>query len=230
MNVLYTLTKNLYPYLRWSIESLLEHNKNVKLFILAEDDELPFEIPCKHEIINVSGQKYFGPDCVNAKSQFTYMAMIRVCLSEILKVNKVISLDVDTVICDSIEPIWDIDLKGKWIAWCPEHRGSFKPYGPRYYNLGVSVMNLQQLRKDGFTEKAVKMLNEEFLPYIDQDVFNKLAVPDKTVDIDVRYNESFCCGETQNPAIVHYAGFRDWYYNGTIPRISYLNKYKYKEV
>lgn len=226
MNVFYGATRNLYPYLKWSICSLLEHNENVKIFVFAEDDRIPLEIPCEHKVINVSGQKYFGQDCPNINSQFTYMAMMRVCLPEILKVDKLISLDVDTVICDSLEPLWNVDLTGKWVGWCKEYLGQYKPFGSSYYNCGVSVLNLEQMRQDHYTEAAVDLLNRNRFPYTDQCVMNLLAVPDKTVDIDVRYNESFCCGSTDKPAIVHYAGVSNWYENRTMPRHEFLDKYR----
>ena len=59
MNVIYSGTRNLYPAMRGAILSLLEHNPDAKVYVLAEDDDLPFEIPSEHEIINVSGQGYF---------------------------------------------------------------------------------------------------------------------------------------------------------------------------
>ena len=225
MNVYYGATRNLYPYLQGAIRSLLDHNRNVKLYICAEDDELPFEIPCEHRIINVAEQTWFGPDCPNRASQFTYMAMMRVCLPELIKAEKIITLDVDTIVCDSLEPLWNTDVAGKWVAMCPEHRGRFKPFGPLYYNFGVALLNLKQMRKDNVQEMAVAVLNKIRLPYTDQCVMNLLAVPDRTVDIDVRFNESFCCGYTDNPAIVHYAGVPDWYENRTIFRWEYLAKY-----
>ena len=229
MNVLYAATRNLYPYLKGAIRSLLDHNKVTKLYVFAEDDALPFEIPCKHEVINVSGQQYFKPDGPNMNSVFTYMAMMRVCAPDLIKANKVIWLDVDTVVCDSLKPLWDIDLKGKWIAWCPERFGTYKPFGPMYYNSGVCVLNLAQMKKDKVTETAVEMLNRMKLWCTDQDAMNILTSPDKMVEIDVRYNESFCCGQTQNPAVVHYAGHQDWYENKAIFRWEYLAKYQDQE-
>ena len=226
MNVYYGLTRNLYPYLKWSITSLLEHNEDVRLFIFAEDEELPFGIPCEHKVFNVSNQTYYGASCRNLHSRFTYMPMLRVCLPELLDIDKVISLDVDTIICDSLKPLWDIDLTDKWIAWCAEHRGNYNPFNQKYYNSGVAVLNLDQMRKDDVTKKAVELLNYQYFPYTDQDVMNLYAVPQKTVDIDVRFNESFCCGKTDNPAIVHYAGIGDWYRNETMYRHEYLDKYK----
>lgn len=226
MNVIYAASRNYYPYLRWAINSLLEFNKNCTVYVIAEDDELPFEFPTKVKVTNVSNQEYFGPRCPNIQTQFTYLSLMRVCTPELIKANKVIQLDVDTIVCDSLEPLWNIDLKGKWVGWCPEHRGTYKPYGPLYYNFGVAVLNLAQMRKDGATEQMVQLLNSRYCRYIDQDAMNLLALPDKSVDIDVRFNECFCCGETDNPAIVHYAGRSDWHSNQNIHRVEYLNRIK----
>ena len=225
MIVYYGATRNLYPYLQGAIRSLLDHNDVSKLYIAAEDDKLPFEILCEHEVLNVSGQQYYKSNCPNLNSQFTYMAMMRACLPELIQEDKVLVLDVDTIVCDSLEPIWDIDLTGNWLAWCPEHFGNYKPYGPQYYNIGVAVMNLEQMRRDGFTDTAVALLNKIPFRYTDQCVFNILAVPNHSVDIDIRYNESFCCGFTDNPAVVHFAGFRNWYENRQMYRWEYLEKY-----
>ena len=226
MRVLYAATRNLYPYLQGAIRSLLDHNEVTKLYIFAEDDELPYEIPCDHKIINVSGQKYFKPDGPNMNSIFTYMAMMRICAPELIRANKVIWLDVDTIVCDSLEPLWDIDMTGKWIAWCPERFNNYRPYGPMYYNIGVCVMNLAQMRKDNVTKIAVDLLNTEKFWCTDQCVMNRITPNDKMVEIDIRYNESFCCGYTDNPAIVHYAGVRRWYEGNNVYRWEYRKKYE----
>lgn len=226
MNICYSLSRNLYPYLEGAIRSVLDHNRDVKIYVLAEDDELPFVIPCEHEIINVSGQTYFPPENQNCRSQFTYMAMLRVATPELIPEDRVIQLDIDTICCDSLQPIWDIDLNGKWIAWCPEYLGQYRPFGPKYYNFGVAVLNLQQLRQDNAPAFMVRELNRFLYNFLDQDVMNRFAVPDKTVDMPVRFNESFCCGITEHPAIVHYAGYPDWFRNPATPRWEYLAKYR----
>ena len=228
MIVLYAATRNLYPYLKGAIRSLLDHNKDVKLFIFAEDDKLPYELPCEHEIINDANQTYFPQNSPNMRSIFTYMAMMRICSPEILDdVDKVIWLDVDTIVCDSIAPLWEIPLEGKWIAWCREWCGSHRPFGNLpYYNIGVCVLNLKQMREDGVTKACVDELNTNRYWCTDQDVMNLITPREKMADIPVRYNESFCCGETLNPAIVHYAGIPNWYERTNMNRVEYLDKYR----
>lgn len=226
INVVYSLTRNLYPHLRGAIRSLLAHNRNVKIYIFAEDNELPFEIPCEHQILNMSDQTVFPPDNPNMRSQFTYMAMLRVCTAELIPEDKIIQLDIDTLVCDSLTPIWELDLTGKWLAWCPEYLGHWRPYERTYYNFGVAVLNLAQLRRDNVAEFMVKELNSFPYRFLDQDVMNRYAVPDRCVDLPVRFNECFCCGQTDSPAIVHYAGYPDWYKNQSVPRSEYLELYR----
>lgn len=225
INVVYSLTRNLYPYLMGAIRSLLDHNDDVMIYVMAEDDELPFEIPCPHEILNMSGQTFFPADGPNMKNGFTYMAMLRAATPLLIPEDRAIQLDIDTIVCDSLRPIWEMDLSDKWIAWCPETFGKWKPFGPKYYNFGVAVLNLRQLREDNAPAYMIRTLNTVQVPFIDQDIMNMFAVPEKSVDLPVRYNESFCCGQTENPAIVHFAGFPDWATNPDTPRWEYRARY-----
>lgn len=227
MIIVYALTENLYPYFRPTLTSLFEHNDPEKIYILAESETLPYDLPDVCEVINVSGQEHFPKDGANASTIYTYMAMMRVCYTELLPdADKVIQLDIDTIICDSLQPLWDIDLTGKWFAACPEYLTTYNPWQKeKYYNIGVCVFNLKQMREDNAMPRMIKMLNEQQLSCVEQDTLNYFAVPDKVVDIPVRYNESFCCGYTDDPAVVHYAGCRDWYRNAAIKRFNYLEKY-----
>ena len=226
IKVIYSGTRNLYPAMRGAILSLREHNPDAKVYVLAEDDELPFTIPGEHEVINISGQQWFPPDNPNMKSQFTYMAMCRACTADLIPDGRVIQLDVDTIVCDSLEPIWDVDLTGKWLAWCPERWGQWKPFGPTYYNFGVAVLNLEQMRKDNATQLLVELMNTHQVTYIDQDAMNYYAGQGLSVALPARYNDSFCCGYTENPAIVHFAGFPNWYDVDQAPRWWLREKYK----
>ena len=139
--------------------------------------------------------------------------------------QRAIQLDVDTIVCDDLEPIWEIDLEGKWIAWAPEIFGQWRPFGPDYYNFGVAVLNLEQLRRDRAAFYMIRALNCGKVPFLDQDIMNMFAVPEKSVAMPSRYNESFCCGQSENPAIVHYAGYPDWMTNPETPRREYLERY-----
>lgn len=224
MNIVYAMTKNVYEWILPSLRSLKETNPKAKVFILCEDDHID-GLPMDCEFINVSGQQYFPEWGVNYNNSFTYINLLKVCYPEILKVNKVIHLDIDTIICDSLEDFWKIPLDGKWIAAVPEYRGRYKPFGDTYYNMGVALLNLQQMRKDGAVAQMVEYLNTVKQPYADQDAWHKFGLPDKFEAAPLRYNENTITGMTDDPAIVHYCGYTHWYKNPMLPRAEYQMKY-----
>lgn len=225
MNVVYAMTRNFYHKILPSLRSLIEFNPKAKVFILAEDDTVP-DLPCKATVINVSGQTTFLPDSVNYGNQFSYINLLKVCYPSLLSVNKVIHLDLDTIVCESLEPMWKTDLAGKWAAAVPEYTGHYRPFGPVYYNMGVALLNLAQLRKDNAEERMVEYLNAVKQPWADQDAWHKYGIPeDKFVPLDVRYNENMMTGYTDDPAIVHYCAISDWYENRGIKYREYLDRY-----
>lgn len=225
MNIVYAATHDFYEKLVPSIKSLLEHNPKANIYVVAEDDSIgiPFDV----KVINIKEQTWFTPEnCVNYHNMFTYINLLKVCYASLLKVNKVIHLDADTIICDSLEPLWKTDLTGKWVAACPEYTGRYKPFGQTYYNMGVAVINLQQMRKDGIEQWMVNYLNTVPQLYADQDAWNKYGLEqDKFVPFPVRYNENFATGYTDNPAIVHFCGVGNWWNNPYMFRAEYLGKY-----
>lgn len=227
MNVVYALTRNVYDWILPSLKSLAETNPKARVFILCEDDELPFELPIDAEIINVSGQEYFPNIGLNRNKDFGgYINHLKVCYSSILPVNKVIHLDIDTIICDSLEGLWKTDVSGKWFAAVPEKQTWYRPFGDKYYNMGVALFNLVQLRKDKIQDTMIKYLMTSNQPYADQNAWNKFGwEQDKAQVLDLRYNESRVTGKTENPAIVHYCSYPDWWTNKKIPRRGYLEKY-----
>ena len=227
MNIVTAMTRNVYEWCVPFFKSLAEHEPKARVFILCEDDSFPVELPLKVETINVSDQKFFPKTGVNYNNAFTYINLLKVCYADILPVNKVIHLDIDTIINDSLEPMWKTDVTGKWVAAVPEYKGRYKPFGNMYYNMGVALINLQQIRKDKIQPAMVEYLNTVRQPYADQDAWNLYGLEqDKFVPLDIRYNESFATGQTDNPAIVHYCGIRDWFTTRAMYRIDYLDRYR----
>ena len=229
MRIVYAMTRNLYPCFHPTLRSLMEHNDPERVYIMAEDDDLPYPLPDACRVVNVTDwRRILSPSSPNKRSIFTYMAMLRAAYTEIFPDDdKLLQLDIDTIICDDLNPLWDTDLTGKWFGAVREWEGHYRPFGtPQYYNVGVCLYNLAELRKDGVTEQVLNLINTVFYNCTEQDAFNALAVPaGKVVDLPVRFNESFCCGRTDNPAIVHYAGYSDWWTRKDMPRREYLEKY-----
>lgn len=227
MNIVYALTRNVYKWILPSIRSLAAHNPRAKVFILAEDDAMPFDLPMRAEVINISSQGFFPEIAAHRREAFGgYINHLKVCYPSILPVNKVIHLDIDTIVCDTLEELWNTDVAGKWFAAVPERQTWYRPFGGRYYNMGVALINLAQMRKD----KAPPMMAEYLLasdqPFADQNAWNKFGSElDKAAVLGLRFNESMVTGKTDNPAVVHYCAIPDWWTNRFMDRRGYLDKY-----
>lgn len=223
MNVVYSLTRNVYDWLFPSIRSLAKYNPSARVFILAEDDQLPFDLPIKAEVINISGQKYF-PDIAEHRSEAFggYINQLKIWYSDLLPVNKVIHLDIDTIICDKLDGLWKTDINGKWFAAVPESQTWYRPFGDKYFNMGVALFNLMQIRKDKKQQEMTDFLLTTNQPYADQNAWNKYG---KAAILDLRYNESKVTGKTDNPAIVHFCAIPDWWTNKKMFRREYLEGY-----
>lgn len=228
MNIVYALTRNVYSWILPSIRSLAEHNPKAQIYILCEDDALPFDLPIKARIVNVSSQRYFPEIGAHRTEAFGgYINHLKVYYPEILLCEKVIHLDIDTIICDSLETLWETDVDGKWFAAVPERQTWYRPYGPVYYNMGVALINLHQMRLDNIASVMGEYLLTADRPFADQDAWNRFGTEhDKACAINVRFNESRVTGKTDDPAIVHYCATPDWWTNRTMDRVEYLDKYR----
>ena len=237
---IYSGSRNLYRHMETAAKSLTANSSVDKIYFLIEDADYPGELPDLIETIDVSDQGWFAPHGPNMKTQFTYMALMRVCYAKLLpEEEKVLQLDVDTVCVSDVDPLFAMDLGEAWFAAVREparyagkgdsiRRTDYKPWGERYYNIGVAMFNLKQIRKDGIDNLLIHALNTEKLPYIDQDAWCKYG-NDRAIDLGTRWNECMCTGYTDDPAIVHYAGHANgWIDPGYIwcPRLEHVRRYR----
>lgn len=89
----------------------------------------------------------------------------RVFLPELLPdVEHVLYLDADVIAVDDLGPLWETDLGDRWVAAVTNvfqldhlHRPWELGIDPReYFNSGVLLMNLEQMRRDGRGEALVE--------------------------------------------------------------------------
>lgn len=222
----YTGTRNLYEHMIPAMKSLLINSPVDRIYLMIEDDRFPFPVPDCVEVINLNDHMLFH-DGPNMTTQFTPYCMMRAATAKLLpkELDRVLQLDVDTLVEDSLEDLWKEDLTGKYFGAVQEYLGTFKPYGPIYYNCGVMLLNLEEIRRSDIEDRMIELLKTEKLPYIDQNAWNKLGV-DKALPLPVRYNETFCTGTTERPAIVHFAGYKNWTTNAGMPRAGRLRTYR----
>jgi lipopolysaccharide biosynthesis glycosyltransferase len=229
--VVYSGTRNLYEHMETACKSLVANSQVDRVILLLEDDKFPYEVPSFVETKNVSKQGYFAPDGANWNTPYTYMSLMRVTYSKLFpELPKILQLDVDTIVTDDLSPLWDLDLTGCYFAAVEEKLGTWGPkdFGmDKYYNIGVAMFNLDEIREDGVDDDLIRYLNKKRFKYIDQDAWNFVGEA-KCMGLSARYNEAFCTGYTDNPAVVHYASgnIRTWWDDMRIPRLEYYKHYK----
>ena len=207
----YCGTRNLYKQMMHAAKSLLMYSNVEKIYFLIEDDIFPYELPAEIECKNLNNQTFFRPDGPNYNENLglTYMVLIRAALSKIFPdLDKILTLDVDTLVRDNISHMWDIDLDGYYLAATREEDLS-KQEKRDYINMGMAMFNLKKLREDHMDDKIIAALDKYFYRYNEQDCINDFC-EGKILILPSDYN---CCWQAKRPnheRIMHFAGVGDW--------------------
>lgn len=217
--VVYAGTRNLYNKMLPAIRSLLLNTHVDKVYLLIEDNEFPYPLPPEVQIMNVVNQRYIEKISPNLNNKWGYMVLLRAAYADIFwQYDKILSLDVDTIVVDDISGLWDIDLEDNYLAAVkqPEHsQGGKDMWLPLYVNLGVAMYNLKKLR-DGTSGKLCKRLNYQYYTLSQQDCFNR-ALQEKIKELPPEYNNTKYFKQfnittpTENPKIIHYAAIENWW-------------------
>jgi len=152
-------------------KSLMVNSSVDKIYFIIENNKFPYLLPECIECINVKDQKYFAPDGPNFKNNLTYMVLMRTALSKILpNEDLVLSLDVDTIVDDNIDELWEVDIGNNYVAAVREpirSTGSFI-----YINFGVCLLNLKALRESKKDNEIIYCLNHFHYRDNEQDCCN----------------------------------------------------------
>ena len=223
----YCGTRNIYEDMLTSAKSLVANSSVDHVWFIIEDDKFPYELPPFVHTVNVKNQQWFKADNPNMTSQFTYMAMMRIALCHVLPdVDKVLSLDADTVVLQNADGLWDTPLDGCYLAASEEwHRTRD---GLQYCNFGVVLYNLDMLR-DGKADECIEVLNKRKYSWVEQDVGNYLC-QGRIAPLPKRYNSCWWTDKNApNPAIKHYAGIKrhNWINE---PEVAYYRSLNWNDV
>lgn len=166
----YAGTRNLYPHMVTAAKSLLYHDGADHVFFLAEDDDIGIDMPSCITIRNVSNQTWFLPSSPNFNSHWSYMVLLRAAYTKIFpQYDRILSLDVDTIVNRNIDDLWNTDVSGYYLAAVLERH-----VNSQGWNAGVMLLNLNELR-DGTDDQIISLINSQFLSYNEQDAFNQLC-------------------------------------------------------
>lgn len=203
----YAGTRNIYKNMVTAAKSLLNHTRMDRVWFLIEDDAFPEELPDVIRVKNVSGQQWFSKDGTNAGKRWTYMAMMRLALPELFpEEDRVLWLDVDTIVRKDIGPLFDTDLEGCYVGAAEEPIRSKEAL--KYFNSGVMLMDLNKLR-DGKAREMIDLVNAREMDFPDQDAINERC-RGKIKPIDPYYNSNIWIVQVEDPAIRHFAADRHY--------------------
>ena len=193
-------------------KSLLIHSNVEQIYLLIEDDEFPFELPPEVTTINISNQQYFPSTGPNFRSRFTYMALIRAALTKVFPtLDKILSLDVDTIVNENISELWDIDLSNYYFAACREPDAALSTDDYLTINAGVMMINLNKLRTDKKDDEIINALNTKYYKFDMQDAYPEFCQGSiLTLPPDYNVNDYTEYKNAHYRKIIHYAGIKDW--------------------
>ena len=136
------------------------------------------------------------------------MVLIRAALSKVFpKLDKILSLDVDTIVNEDISDIWDTPLKDYYLAAVREPAKSTKDH--LYINMGVALLNLKKLRKDKKDNEIINALNTIHYDYNEQDCINEKC-QGAIYELSPDYNVTNYTVEAKHRKIIHYAAIKGW--------------------
>ena len=200
----YSGTRNIYQRMLTAAKSLLIYSNVEKIYFLIEDDTFPYELPQEIECINISNQTYFPSDGPNFNNVCTYMVLIRAAYTKIFPdLDRILSIDMDTVINENISELWDLDLTNYYLAAVEEEELSREEGS--YVNMGVAMLNLKKIREDKKDDELIAALNTYWYRYKEQDCFNEFF-RGKILILPSDYNACIQTKPPQHEKITHFAG------------------------
>lgn len=235
-------------------ENLSEEAKR-KILLLEKDN-------VKINFINISPyfEKYSRENFpVNA--YYAIATYFRIFIPDIFsQFDKVVFLDSDMIFLKDVAELYKIDINDNYMAAVQDiglylelckSNNNVKDYLSNklclkniynYFNAGIMILNLKQMREVSFMEESLKMLKELPNPkYLDQDIYNVLC-NQRLKLLDFKWNmqngkikfdeetkklipeEKFndLKENCENPYIIHYTGgIRPW----TNPKIPFAEKF-----
>ncbi len=221
-----------------AIQSIKQNLKSkANIYILSEYlslDTIKIFDSLASSKLKIIHKKIENNPCNNINTSHNYVsktAMIKFLLPQIFAdIDKILYLDGDMIVQREIEYLFDTDISNKYAAvvtdmlWTYKHKHHIDLNLNTYFNSGMMLLNLNQMRKDDITQKLIyNKEHEKYHYFMDQDALN-ISFNNNIVNLPLKYNFlllNFTLKEMANfyktdikemseiiksPAIVHFAG------------------------
>lgn len=205
----YSASRLYYEAVVPSVKSMLTNGNIDEVWIMTQDDYLPFWVPDNVHVLNVSNQPWFKPGTPNYRNEYSFICMVRTALAKLFPdADRILALDADTIILEDISGLWDLDMTDTYLAGVPEFRLSAERGYP-YINMGVGFWNLAKVREDHLDDRMIEALNKKRYQWLEQDCINEFC-KGHVIPIDPGYNYSWFCEETKKVRILHLCAMPNW--------------------
>lgn len=169
---------------------------------------------------------------IHCRDYYTSAIYYRLFIPELFpQYEKAIYLDCDTVVLRDIAELYEIDIKDNFIGAVADQAvaaiAPFREYtkyalgieSEKYFNSGVIVMNLEQMRAIRFYDVFSKILGSyDFIVAPDQDCLN-LICKDKVYYLEATWNTmpTGAIADEGNLKLVHYnLSMKPWHYDNVL--------------
>ncbi len=243
--IFYAVDDGYVPFLAVSIHSLIENSsknyyyaikvlytniceENKKKILKYERENVKIEFVDLNYYIEEIKDKLFTRD------YYTKTTYFRLFIPNIYpQYNKVIYLDSDTVLLGDVAELYHQDMGSNLVAVVPDdiiqNEEIFQEYVEkvvgvadyrRYFNAGVLVMNLDEMRKSKFQEKFLYLLETvKFAVVQDQDYLNRLC-KGRTKILENGWNRMPVPNnktKVEKLNLIHYnLNYKPWHYDGIV--------------
>ena len=242
------------PFLAVSMQSLIDNSSEENKYVIkvlytnvSEENKLKIKKYEKEnisiEFVDVNGQLEAVQGKLYTRNYFSNTTYFRLFIPELYpQYDKALYLDSDTAILADVADLYNEDMGDNLIAGVPDGAVQtievFQHYVEKvvgvvdynnYFNAGIILMNLEELRKYKFQEKFLYLLEKvKFEVAQDQDYLNRLC-KGRVKLLDASWNKMPVMGKDDKDAkIIHYnLGCKPWYFDD-VPYQEYFWKYAEK--
>ena len=242
------------PFLAVSMQSLIDNSSEENKYAIkilytnvSEENKLKIKKYEKEnisiEFVDVNTQLEEVKGKLYTRNFFSNTTFFRLFIPELYpQYDKALYIDSDTAILADIADLYNEDMGDNLIAGVPDGViqtiEAFQDYVEKvvgvidynnYFNAGIILMNLEELRKYKFQEKFLYLLEKvKFEVAQDQDYLNRLC-KGRVKLLDASWNKMPVMGKDDKEVkIIHYnLGRKPWYFDD-VPYQEYFWKYAEK--